>query len=58
MTEIIKPFDCCSFGTSVLRGLDAIRHPFYDWYSSMIALSIISDFDELEWVIDLRIIRW
>ena len=58
MTEIIKSLDCCSFGTSVLGGLDEIRHPFYDWYSSMIALSIISDFDELEWVIDLRIIRW
>ena len=55
---MIKHFDYCSFGTSVLGGLNEIRHPFYDWYSSMIALSIISDFDELEWVIDLRIIRW
>lgn len=58
MTEMIKHFDYCSFGTSVLGGLNEIRHPFYDWYSSMIALSIIFDFDELEWVIDLRIIRW
>lgn len=48
MMEIIKSLDCCYFGTSVLGGLNEIRHPFNDLYSSMITLSIISDFDELE----------